>query len=356
MRVKSFNGYLSRHIYDNLVPQNDFFRKLNEILDWRNLVFDLQLLAKNDHGGRPRHSPVTLFKMLFLSFLYNASDRQTEELCQNNIRCKYFVELEITELSPDFSTLCLFRNEIIEKMGINWLNDSFAEIVSEAVRLGVSFDPICALDSTHTLANVDTIKDKKRESPLDEDAKWGAKGTETKLTPDNKKVKAVKFFFGYKSHILAEAENGLITKISASPGNTADIDAGEDMLINQLSEREKKRVKTVTADKAYGCGVLIGILEKDHQIQTAFKLNKQFLKGEHRDRWLAYLDDPIKNEARGKRYVVERVNADLKNNHGLAKARYIGLAKYQLQATMAAMAYNLKRMVNILTGVRFRPA
>lgn len=360
MNTVSFNRYLSSHIYDNLVPKNDFLRQLNELLDWQEMVFDLKLLANNDHGGRPRYNPELLFKALFLSFLFDASDRDTEELCTNNIRCKYFLGLDIMENAPDFTTLSNFRNEILDKFGADWLDMIFSELIVEFKKQGVAFGKILALDSTHTVSDVNIHKDKERmeqgKDPRDKDAAWGAKGTEIKLTSDGQRVKTVKFFHGYKAHLLAETENGLVAKMKTTAGNAADVDAGEDILIKKLTAAERKEINAIAADKAYGDGVLIGILERDYGLFTALGLNGQFFKGKYKKHWEAYRDDPKRVEAKKKRYVIERTNADLKNNHGLRRARYLGLLKYHFQATMAVMAHNLKIVVKEITGARLRPA
>lgn len=359
MANTSFNSYLSNHVYDNLVPADDFFRKLNEIIDWHELTFDLHKLSNNDHGGRPRYAPVVLFKSLFLSFLYDASDRDTENLCTYDLRCKYFLGLPITESAPDYSTLCTFRGEVLEKFGAPWLEQLFKKIVSSAVEAGISFGTIYALDATHTVADVNTQLDSERQrsgqAPRDPDAAWGAKGLEAKLTAKGDKIKVVKYFYGYKTTLLPETDYGLIAGLTTDTGRMADIDGGERLVIQELTEIERKRIGCLAADKAYGCGVLIGILEKDYGVQTAFNLNSNFLRGKNRGRWLAYLNDPIRVAARKKRYVVERTNGDLKDNHSLRRCRYLGLLKYQFQVTMAAIAYNLKHMVTIMTGQHFRP-
>ena len=51
------------------------------------------------------------------------------------------------------------------------------------------------------------------------------------------------------------------------------------------------------------------------------------------------------------RYKIEQKNGEGKCRHGLGKCRYVGLAKYALQAYMTAMVMNLKRMVLLLCGV-----
>ncbi len=359
MKTKSFNDYLSKTIYDSLVPKDHFLKKLNEILDWNELLFDLNLLSKNEHGGRPRYNPVLLFKMLFLSFLYNLSDRNTSDFCRDNIPAKFFIGLDITEEAPDFTTLSVFRKEILNQFGEQWFSGLVKDLASEAKKQGVKFSAICSLDATHTLACVDTRKDKERQDQgqgkRDPDAKWGAKGTETKITPNGEKVKVVKYFYGYKAHLLGEVGNGLIAAVNATSGNEADINAGEELLIKKLNERERKEIKILAADKAYGDGVLIGILEKDYDIQTAFALGGQFFKGRHKEHWKAYRDDPERIAARKKRYVIERVNADLKNNHGLRRCRYLGLTKYHFQVAMTSIAHNLKIITTLLTGARLRP-
>ncbi|MBI2644861.1 transposase, partial [Candidatus Uhrbacteria bacterium] len=149
------NAYLSSTVYDNLVPKDDFLRLLLELIDWREMVWDLCKLAKNDEGGRPRYNHVLLFKMLFLSFLFNTSDRDTEELCTNNIRCKFFLGLELQENAPDFTTLCRFRNDLLAQFGKEWLDDVFSQIIAECKKLGVKFGAVHALDATHSIARVD---------------------------------------------------------------------------------------------------------------------------------------------------------------------------------------------------------
>ena len=54
------------------------------------------------------------------------------------------------------------------------------------------------------------------------------------------------------------------------------------------------------------------------------------------------------------RYKIEQKNGEGKRWHGLARCRYLGLVKYRVQSLMTAMAVNLKRIVLLLRGVRFR--
>ena len=54
------------------------------------------------------------------------------------------------------------------------------------------------------------------------------------------------------------------------------------------------------------------------------------------------------------RYKIERKNAEAKRRHALDRCRYLGLAKYAVQAFMTAMVMKGKRMVLLLCGVGCR--
>ena len=143
--------------------------------------------------------------------------------------------------------------------------------------------------------------------------------------------------------------------IHSTPGATADID-GWDVLVHRvLSEEQRKTIDVLLADKAGGCPVWINLLEKYDGILTAFSLPENMLEnGEHKKKWQAYQADEGRKAFKKKRYIIERINADLKNNHSLRRCRYLGKIKYNFQATMAAIAHNVKLMARIMTGVRFR--
>lgn len=358
------NSYLASLVYDNLVSADNFLRQLNDLIDWNWLALDLDKLANNSQGGRPRYNPTLMFKMLFLSFLYDLSDRDTAEMCSHHIVFKYFLGLDIAAPAPDYSTLCSFRNQLLKILGSSWLEQMWTDIIQGAQEQGVVFGQVLTLDATHTLANVNTYKEQQRREtegldPLDKDAAWGAKGSESKIeTGTGKKVKVTKYFYGYKAHLLADADTGLIVKATVSPGRNADINEGELLLLKKMSKAERVRYlqdKTLTADKGYADAILIGLLEKDEHINTAICLPQTYFKGPYQQRWLKYTYDPKRMLAKKQRYVIERINADLKNNHGLRRCRYYGLAKYNFQTLMAALAHNLKTMTTMLTGARLRP-
>lgn len=353
---KLSNKFLSIDVYKSCIDQNHFLARLKDLFDWNGMSLPLESLAKNAEGGRPRTSPVVLFKLLFISFLFNQSDRDTEFAATNNLCIKYFLELPINEKAPDHSTISRFRDEVLKVKGTAFFLDTFRSLLLQAKQKGVTISVIEALDATHTWANVDVQKADDPKSPRDPDASWGCKGDETKTTRDGKKVQIPKYFFGYKAHLLAETRHGIITGLHATPGNVADIDAGDILIHRILTNEERANISVLTADKGYGlCPIFINLLEKHTGIMTAFCLPKNMTEhGEYKEKWMAYQNDDGRKAFRKDRLVVERVNADLKDNHGLRRCRYRGLSKYLLQVAMSSMAHNVKIFVKNLTGARFK--
>ncbi len=85
------------------------------------------------------------------------------------------------------------------------------------------------------------------------------------------------------------------------------------------------------------------------------KLGKQNNKVLHR----AYRNTPLtdrqkqENKQRSSiRYIVERTFGLLKQHHGLAKARYLGLERNKTRAQLIVMSYNLKTGMNIFKQMR----
>lgn len=348
------NKFLSVDVYKACLDQNHFLVKLKELFDWQGMATPLESLARNAEGGRPRTPPVVLLKAIFISFLFDHSDRETEFAATSNLYVKSFLGLPIDEKAPDHSTLSRFRDEVLRVKGGAFFRELFRSLLAEAKEKGLGVSIIDALDATHTWANVDTSKSDDPKTPRDPDASWGCKGGETKTTTDGKKVQIPKYFFGYKAHLLVEASKGIVTGYHATPGHVADIDGGDWLIHRILTNNERACIGVLAADKGYGCPVWINLLEKYTRIMTAFSLPDPMVKrGEHKEKWQAYLKDRF--SFRRERPVVERVNGDLKDNHGLRKCRYKGLSKYTFQVAMGSMVHNLKIFVRALTGARFKP-
>lgn len=357
---KLSNHFMSHDVYKGFIDESHFLSQLKSVFDWEKMSLPLWDLARNEQGGRPRQSPVILLKMLFLSFLYNRSDREMEAMATSDLYVKYFLELPIDGFPPDHSSLCRFRDEVLEKEGSAFFTNIFDSILNEAVRHGIVFGRVYAIDATHVVSSVSGKLDSHEVNTYgttskDPDASWGCKGFETKLSHEGTRVQVGKYFFGYKVHGLCETKRGLVTRLSVTTGATTDVDAADTLLHRILTPVERQRIDVLTADKGYGCPVFVNLLEKYSNIMTAFHLPDTMTKrGELQAKWRAYVADEGRTAFRKERTVIERVFGDTKNKHGLKRARYKGLSKLHLQTTLSFMAHNIKIILKQISGVRLQ--
>jgi transposase len=142
-------------LFDRVVPQDHFLRALKKLFDWEELGARLIGLYEG-HGvlGRPPYDPVLMFRMLFLSYLYDLSARDTERLVNENIPARYFLDLALDLSAPDHSTLALFKERLVA--GRNWeeLQHIFDDLLRQATDQGLRLGCIQLVDSVHTRAVV----------------------------------------------------------------------------------------------------------------------------------------------------------------------------------------------------------
>ncbi len=354
MNSKKTNKFLSRSIYQNIIPEDNFWRRVNELINWGKLSKQLSNLYKNEHGGNTNWSPETMLKILLLQRVYNASDRKTEELCTQNIYVKYFLGLEIQEKAPDYSSISKFRNSVLKKYGIQFYETLMEEILVSLSNKGLQFSGTYAVDSSITDADVNTWKDKKREEAgedkRDKEASWTAK-SRPKKSKDKTTSCHTKYYYGYKTHLIGDIENQMITAIIPKTASPHD-----NNFIQELVKKTtgKHNVKELTADAGYDDAFNINLFEKDMGIKTAIRIRKNRTNQqdiENENFWLAYKEDPERQNLLKKRGKIERFFADMKSNHGLRRCKYIGEEKFEMQSYLTAIVYNLKIGIKQVFGL-----
>jgi len=74
------NSFFGDYIYDQIVPQAHFLRKLKQIIPWERFTKRLIDLYKGDGMyGYPPFEPALLLKMEMVAYLYNLSERQVTQ-------------------------------------------------------------------------------------------------------------------------------------------------------------------------------------------------------------------------------------------------------------------------------------
>jgi len=350
--------FYGEYVYDQVVPKDHFFRKLNEVLDWRKYTQKMMRWYKGRaEYGRPPFDPAVLLKMLLVAYLYNLSERQAEAYINDSMSAKYFLGLGADQFAPDHSTLTKFKERIILRKREMKLEQLLADIVQTALEKGIRFGSIQIVDSTHSTAHVNTAKEEGRKrggkGPTDPDAQWGAKGKHIMQESGGAKGKRVKYFFGYKTHASLNAESQMITSVMVTPGNAFD-----GHFLQGLIEKDLVRqvpVQMVTADRGYDDSGNHYWLEKTG-MQSAICLHdyRTQKKDSHKEIWLELKANPAYQAGLKERYKIERKFGECKQQHGLGRCRYRGLERYELQALLTAMALNLKRMVKLMYGINFK--
>ena len=95
---------------DDLVPQDNVYRKFAKLFNFKKIEYRLIKLEKRQ--GRSGYGMVRLFKALLYQFMENLSDRELEECLKVNSVCRWFCEFGLTEKVPDYSLFCHVRERI----------------------------------------------------------------------------------------------------------------------------------------------------------------------------------------------------------------------------------------------------
>ena len=353
------DSFFGHFVYLQVVPRDHFLVRLNQVIDWEAFV-PLILPAypgRGEVGNTPYH-PVALLKMLVLAHLYKLSERQIEEFVNFNLPAKEFVGFAVNVAAPDHSTLSVFKIRLLE-CGL-WkqfeqINDA---VLHQAEEAGIQLGKVQVVDSVHTVADVDNDADRKRQErgqpARDPQAQLVNKGKQSVRQPDGTVKMEERKYLGYKSHVSLNAETGLITSLVPTAGNAADNLQFPTLLAHDESLHVDAEI--YSGDKVYDDTDLhYRLWEKDKHSALRLKRTRTGKKDGNKEVWLELEQMPEYQAGLKERYKIERKFGEAKRWHGLGRCRYLGLARYGIQAFLTVLALNLKRIVQLLTGVFFRP-
>lgn len=352
-----------------------FLKHLLEQVDFEALCHERLLQYYKGQGtlGAAAYRPTLLFKMLFLSYLFNQSEREIERTINDSISMKQFLGLGISEAAPDHSSLTKFKNRVLRTTEDDTESGFlifFDEIVLLAQQRGVDLGYTQAIDSTHVIADVNTRKEagekkqaKKEErspkAPRDPDAVWGVKRVKTVQTTEKQKVKINESYYGFKAHFSTSCDTNLITSLTVTPMSASDNLQFMPLLQADTKKGIPQKEKTAyTSDRAYDDGELHAELNqralKDGIALKKWTKKEKTVEGPLPAKYTVYTSQEEHTAALKKRFVVERVNASVKKDHSLDRARYLGMKKFHLQVIFSSLAHNLKTLVKLWTGVGLR--
>jgi len=323
---QKINSFLGNFVYDQTIPTDHFLKKVDDVIDFSFIDELCKDVYQVNGRGRKPYQPSLLFKMLFLGFVYDISDRELEDQVNDRFSFKWFLGLSVDEASPDHSTLSIFR----ERLGVDRFREIFNEIVGIAKDRGLTDEKLKMVDATHILADANYHKAKEKgdgnntpptSNSSDPDARIGFKRKD-------------KPFYGYKSHQRIDTKVGIVEKIIVTPGNESDTIYLPD-LIDDLEPDT-----AVTADQAYETDYHDFICaQKKLKPYMAIKSNRKDYHKEKRK------SDPQYQAALKLRSLYERTFGEAKQWHGMRRCRWRNRWKTEIQCLMTASVQNIKRIV-----------
>ena len=187
------------YVFDQVVSPRHFLVALRELFDWEHLAERFICLYDGEAlRGRPPYHPALMFKMLFLSFVFNLSERMVEDAASDSLSMRYFLDLALDERVPDSTTLGVFKKRLVKKRKWHLLEEAFDDLMNQARAKGLVMGKIQVVDSVHTVADVNNEKEpvlslskdrkrqEKRKAPRDPDAQIVNKGKRRVVGPDGK--------------------------------------------------------------------------------------------------------------------------------------------------------------------------
>ena len=293
--------------------------RLHGLVKWYR--FEKVLVPVRDgSAGRPPYPPLNMFKVLLLQSLYGLSDAEMEEALADRLSFRRFVGLAITDAVPDHSTICRFRNLLIER---GLLEKLFAELDKQLEKAGVILKRGTMLDATVIETSAARPDGEDRPSS-DPDARFTRRQGKAGSS------------FGYKAHVGVDEGSGLIRSVVTTPANVNDT-VPADLLVRGDEQ-------AVLADAAYHTHARVAALK-------ALGIKPRLMRRPHKNH--PVLSPRLKRYNRligRRRAAVETTFATLKRRMGLRAIRYRGLTKATGQMLIAAMAFNLRRWAALSTG------
>lgn len=206
--MNPFETYLLQNEYRKLAELGDKLAKAEQQIDWERFRPIIKGLYQNDteKGGRPNNDEVVMVKMLVLQSWYGLSDEEAERQAVDRLNWRRF--LGYPERVPDSTSIWLFRERLAEtgKDRLVW-----EELQRQLEGKGLRVRKGVAQDASFITADQGPSgkpRGSEAKTRRVRDGDWAKRrGGST---------------FGYKLHVKADLDHGLIREVEATPASVHD--------------------------------------------------------------------------------------------------------------------------------------
>jgi transposase, IS5 family len=287
-------------------------------------------------AGRKAYDVVFMFKILILQRLYNLSDEQIEFQINDRLSFQRFLGMRWGETVPDFTTVWYFREDLTKAEAIKPLFDKFTQQLEDQkviTKVGTIIDAsfVEVPRQRNTREENEIIKSGKvPEAWKDQPDKLSQKDTDARWTKKNSET-----FFGYKNHVVTDADSVIITDYKVTDASVHDSQVLPDLIT------QNQQTEALFADSAYKSK------QTDDKLEE-LKIKNFIHEKAGRNRPLTTGQKELNKLKSGVRCLIEHVFGCVENTMGGPELEYIGKKRISTGIGLSNLAYNLLRYVQLV--------
>lgn len=292
-----------------------FFEQIDRIVPWGEWVAIVKPhYYKGERGNKPYDLELML-RIYMLENLYDLSDMGTVAEVIDSRAFSEFCGVDSGNQVPDGDTLGRFRN-LLEEHGLQ--QQFFAQVLTTLMERGLILKKGTIVDSTIIAAPSSTKNQKKERDP---DAHQVKKGNA--------------WHFGYKAHIGADKDSGLVRTVEVTGANVHDV-----TMVPKLLTGEEAVV--------YGDSGYLGAEKREDAVthntdgkKIKYKTNRRPSQSKNKSKRSQAQIKRREHEKSSVRAKVEHVFGVVKGQLRYRKTRYRGLRKQTAKLNMMFALANL---------------
>ena len=318
---------------------------LNNAIDWGRIedILLSHYTVGTSGEGADAYPPLLLFKCLLLQkWFHTKSDPELENLINDRWSFKEFLNLSLSNPSPDHSTFSRFRKRL-SKEAMDQINSEILrqfESKGLTINEGIAVDARLVESASRPISN-DKIKEEreKRNSP---EGKLDKNGNPIKFHRDldsNWTIKNDEPHYGLKEHTSTDTNHGFVLSTKMTPVSVSDTNYLPYCTV--YSRHTKQQISKVFADKGYSGKPNRDFLALNHIDDGIMRKNTTTAK-------LTNFEIKRNKEISKVRYIVEQYFGLSHLHDGAKRARFTKIFKNDFDAWCRQAAFNILRGLNIL--------